>query len=422
LLRFNVLLWLGTASVALAAEPGTVARFRVEARRLPVGATPVHASLEGLPLDPPGGGELALFEIAGDEARLTPSQIEPGVVPRLWWVLDGATTAGGTRRYELRRLVTPPDAPAHEDAVSLEDDGASLTLGVRGTPTVAYRYAPLEAPPGQSKLYRRGGFLHPLWSPGGAVLTRVQPPDHYHHVGVWNPWTHTEYDGRKLDFWNLDEAQGTVRFAAFLSRVSGDVYAGFRSLHEHVDLTAPDPDGRLVVLSEVWDVRVWSPGDAKGPRIVDLTSTLSAATDRPLTIEAYRYQGFGFRATAEWNDANTHLLTSEGRDKSDGNATRARWCDVRGPTAAGTSGVLFMTSPANRDYPELLRIWPVGANGGVENVFFNFNPAQERDWVLEPGRVHSLRYRMLVYDGEISPEAAEGYWRDFAEPPRVVRE
>jgi hypothetical protein len=216
----------------------------VEAGTRARGATPVHAPLAGLRIDA-ADHHLALYELVGDERRATPAQIEPGVVPRLWWILEGETRAGDTRRYELRAEPGPaPGAVPHQG--SLRDDGDSLTLGLGDAPVVRYRYAHLEAPPGESRLYRRSGFLHPLWSPAGEVLTRVQPPDHHHHVGNWNPWTRTEYDGRQLDFWNLDEAQGTVRFASFLSRVAGPVYAGFRSRLEHVDLTAPAPEGALV--------------------------------------------------------------------------------------------------------------------------------------------------------------------------------
>jgi hypothetical protein len=42
--------------------------------------------------------------------------------------------------------------------------------------------------------------------------------------------------------------------------------------------------------------------------------------------------------------------------------------------------------------------------------------------VLEPGRTYTLRYRMLVYDGEVSAAVAERYWDDLAHPPRVTRE
>ena len=81
-----------------------------------------------------------------------------------------------------------------------------------------------------------------------------------------------------------------------------------------------------------------------------------------------------------------------------------------------------MSPPANFNHPEQIRIWPTGMNGGKENVFFNFNPAMDRDWTLEPGRTYVLRYRMLVYDGVVAPDQAERYWKDFARPPRVTRD
>ena len=81
-----------------------------------------------------------------------------------------------------------------------------------------------------------------------------------------------------------------------------------------------------------------------------------------------------------------------------------------------------MSHPANFNHPEPIRIWPTGMNEGKENVFFNFNPAMDRDWILEPGRTYTLRYRMLVYDGAMETAMAEQRWRDFADPPRVTRD
>lgn len=137
------------------------------------------------------------------------------------------------------------------------------------------------------------------------------------------------------------------------------------------------------------------------------------------TINAYRYQGFSIRATEKWNDETARLLTSEGKDKSNGNGTRARWCDVSGVSDFGNSGILFMTHPQNYNFPEQLRIWPTGMNEGKENVYLNFNPAQEQDWVLHPGKGYTLNYRMIVYDGELSTKTMETYWQDYVNPARV---
>jgi hypothetical protein len=251
------------------------------------------------------------------------------------------------------------------------------------------------------------------------VITRVQPPDHYHHYGIWNPWTQVDVEGRTVDFWNIGSGQGRVRAARVLERSAGEVLGGFRSLHEHVDNGGPA--GPRVVLDEEWEVTAWNvPGEHRA-WVVDFVSTLNPATEHPFTIKAYRYQGFSLRATERWGERTATLLTSEGRGQGDANTTRARWVDVNGVSGApaGSSGVLFMSSPANYNFPETLRIWPVGENRGVENIYVNFNPAQDRDWVLRPGRSYALRYRMFVYDGKISAQDAERLWADYAHPPRV---
>jgi hypothetical protein len=269
------------------------------------------------------------------------------------------------------------------------------------------------------EIFSSSAFIHPLQSPAGEVLTRIQPPDHRHHYGIANPWTHAEIDGRSVDFWNLSSGQGRVQSARVLERTNGDVYGGFRALHDHVDNRAPG--GPKVVLNEEWNVIAWNIPGERRVWLIDFVSTMNPATPSPFIIRAYRYQGFSIRATEKWNDKTATLLTSEGKDKSNANTTRARWIDVNGVSAApaGTSGILFMTNPANYNFPESLRVWPTGENRGVENVYVNFNPSQDRDWVLQPGGSYALKYRMFVYDGKITPQEAERLWQDYADPPRV---
>ncbi len=339
------------------------------------------------------------------------SQMNGGESPKLWWILDGLTAAGTTRIFELVRSKNTPENSL--SVVSFTDDGKKLLLKCGARPVVAYQHTMLPAPEGASGLYARSAFIHPLYSPQGAVLTRVNPPDHLHHMGLWNPWTKTEFEGRTIDFWNLNKGQGTVRFDHFISTESGDVFGGFRALQEHVDLSAPG--GEKAALRELLDIRVWNIGE--NAWLIDYTTMLNCADTSAFLIEKYRYQGFGFRAIGEWNDENCQLVTSGGFDKSNANATRAKWCDISGPTKAGRSGIVFMTSPANHNFPEQLRIWPVGANDGKENVFFNFNPAQDSDWLLLPGQVYTLHYRMYVYDGTIQDGVPERLWNDFAHPP-----
>ncbi len=358
---------------------------------------------------------LQLYEVVNGSRRLVASQVDIGRSNLLWWVLSGQTARGVARVYEL----SMEDQVAAPQKITASDDGSGIKLESEGRDILTYAYAKTSVPEGISALYSRGGFIHPLKSPNGAVLTRIQPPDHYHHYGIWNPWTHTEFEGREIDFWNLIADQGRVDVSGRPTVVEGAVFAEVAAVHRHVVHADTLHKEEKEALQETWKIRAWRTDQDNKVWLIDVESILNCASASPLKIAAYRYQGFGFRATKDWEDANVKMLTSEGFDKANGNATRARWCKVSGPVQGNPAGISFMTHPSNYNYPEQLRIWPEGANQGKENVFVNFNPAQDRDWVLAPGKNYSLRYRMLVYDGELDSLTAENYWSDFAHPPKV---
>jgi hypothetical protein len=289
-----------------------------------------------------------------------------------------------------------------------------LELRANGRSVLRYNHAPVPPPEGADPLYARSAFIHPLWSPAGAVLTDIHPPDHVHHTGIWMPWTKTEFEGRKIDFWNLGAGQGTVRFARFLSTTSGPVYGGFVAEQEHIDLAAPE--GEKVVLNETWDVRVYDVGGpAKGCWLWDFVSTQRCATDSPLHHLRYRYGGLGFRATREWIADNSEQLTSEGKTRQDGHGTRARWCDTYGRTGNDWAGVTVMSHPRNFRHPEPMRIWP----RKNRHVFFNFVPSQIDDWTMHPGKNYVFRYRFYVHKGRPVVSDLERLWCDFADPPKV---
>ena len=69
----------------------------------------------------------------------------------------------------------------------LKVDGA-LQLNYEKKPILNYQFEMTYPPKGVDEKYKKSGFLHPVWSPGGEVLTRIQAPDHYHHYGIWGPW------------------------------------------------------------------------------------------------------------------------------------------------------------------------------------------------------------------------------------------
>lgn len=414
--RLAVLLALLYAA-PLAAQ-SVLAEIEVHAGALERVDVPVVATLDRVPVQ---AAPVRLYETTNGANREIPVQYRAGTPDRIAFILDGTTPAGAVRRFELRAAppgAAPAPAGGENGGVEVTDNGENIVVSIGGRPVLSYRYATMPVPEGVNPIFAHSGHIHPLWSPGGEVLTRIQAPDHYHHYGIWNPWTLTEFEGRTVDFWNLGSRQGRVRSAGVVEKLAGPVFGGFRSIHEHVDYTSGE---EKIAIREQWDVTVWNAGLGGNAWVIDFESTLNPATDAGITIKAYRYQGFSIRATEKWNDQTATLLSSEGRDKSDGNATRARWVDVNGvaDVPEGRAGLLMMSNPANYNHPEQLRIWPVGENRGVANVFVNFNPAQEQDWELRPGNTYGLKYRLYVYDGRITPETAERLWRDYADPPRV---
>lgn len=402
-----------TGSSSLLAQEKLLTRITVGAGAHTRIGTPVSFPLDGIIYEAEIG--LKLLEVRKNGHQDVPVQIESGHSSRLWWILSGTTKPGEERVYELVQQNSEKGSPA----VKAIKNDTSLKLLIEGDEMLQYHHAIKPPPENADTLYARSGFIHPLRTLSGTTLSRIHAPDHIHHMGLWNPWTKTNFEGRQIDFWNLYKGEGTVRFANFSSIISGNVFGGFQAIQNHVDLKAPG--GEKVVLNEEWDVRVWNSGSeaAKDAYQLDFTSTLNCATSSPVTLEEYRYAGFGFRATEQWHKNNSGILTSEGKTRLDGDGTSARWCNVFGETESGKAGILFMSHPTNYNHPEPMRIWPDNANGGRGDVFFQFAPTRDKDWKLEPGKDYTLKYRIYVYDGTITADEAERIWQDFGNPPKV---
>ena len=391
-----------------------VARFTVFSGNTDRMECPVSVNLDQLNYNE-DQGSLVLVEVVGEEEMQVPCQLESGHSARLWFILAGETPGGTNREFILRLQ----DADSNPVKVELLKRQGQLRLSKSDHPILDYQFKTVYPPEGINNLFRRSGFIHPLWSPDGQVLSRIQPPDHYHHYGIWGPWTKTHIRGREVDFWNLAKGQGTVQFSGFLSEVEGPVFSGFKALQEHIDFGSRGAD--KVAMNEVLDVRTWNIGNGD-VWLIDYTTTLNTPLDSGIMLDAYRYGGgIGYRATELWHKDNSTVLTSGNKDRLSADGTKAKWCLVEGESASeeGRSGILFMGHTSNRDFPEPMRVWPVDANGGRGDVYFEFCPIRHNDWMLEKGEVYSLKYRLLIFDGAVSYEKAEKYWQGFAHPPRV---
>lgn len=365
---------------------------------------PVSTNLDGI--THVAVDELALHKIEGSKRTAVPFQVNNGRERTLTWLVSDKEKS---QRFELTRASKPSGASGVK---TVERDGA-LVLAAGNKELLSYNFEVMKPPAGVNEVFGRSGFIHPLRSPKGHVLTRIQPPDHYHHYGVWNPWTHALYDGDTVDFWNLNARQGTVRFANFLSVINGEVFGEYSAIHDHIAFKNGKEN---TAIRELQTVRVYAPQD--NYYIADITVDMNIP-GKPVRLLEYRYGGLGWRATEQWTKENSRVLTSEGKTRKDADGSIARWCIVDGTVDGENAGIVMMSYPTNYNHPEPLRIWPENANRNRGDMFANFSPTKNKDWQLDPGENYVLKYRFIVFDGQFSKEQAEAAWQAFASPPIV---
>jgi hypothetical protein len=412
-------------SFIMSSIPGiaqTIARFEV---RLPESTNglevPVSVSLKDIKALP-SASSMALVITNGTSKTYFPFQLSADKT--LSWMVK----AGEKKSLSFQLIKTKMQAENFSTTVTRQrlteankivtiDKDGSYTISSHNRKFLSYVHKKVDPPAGVDAAFGRSGFIHPLWAPHGQELTRIQPKDHYHHYGIWNPWTHVLFEGDTVDFWNLGSKQATVRFAKLISKTDGPVFSEFKVLHEHI--VFKKDGGEKKALNEIQTIRVYNT-NSKDYYIVDFTSELSCATSSPFHIVAYRYAGFGWRATEYWTKDNSEMLTSEGKTRDSTDGSKARWCIVYGELPGNDEGGAIMLShPDNHNHPEPLRIWDKKSNGGRGDVFANFAPTKDKDWILEPGKTYILKYRLVVFNGKMDAARAEAAWQYFAKPAEI---
>ena len=326
---------------------------------------------------------------------------------RAWFVLD-RLQAGHERTYHIE------SGAASRSTVALRRDGKTIDVSMGDTPVLRYWAQPRPVPSGVDSIYERGGYLHPVRTPSGRVVTGDYPDDHKHHHGLWSAWTETRFRGRAPDFWNMGSGTGGVQVVAIDSTWSGPVQAGLTARHRYVDRTGPAP---VAALYEKWTLRVYrvTTGEERpNYRLFDLALAQTTASNSPLILPEYRYGGVAVRGPDAWYGSdNARFLTSAGRTRADGNRSRGRWTYFGGTVDEKRAGIAMLGHPTNFRAPQPLRIPP-------DMPYFTFAPSQLGQWQIVPGRPYEARYRFVTFDGPPDPALLDRLWRDYAYPPTVT--
>ena len=352
-------------------------------------------------------GRLMLIEKGPQEPVPIRVQWDNGGEPNaakghLVFILPGKTPKGTTRTFALS-MRGRPKADGGLEARVEKDRHIEIAQG--GKPVLRYNFGLMKQFPDKPSKFDRACYFHPLWAPCGEVLTGDFHPNHAHHRGLWFAWVKAKAGPVDANFWEVQQGRGKMVNQGIRSS-AGQVFASFAALNHWVSRDK-------VLLHEMLRTRVYAmPG---GIRVFDLDDE-QTAVEADLTLGKIHYGGLGLRGRDDWDgkQATLDVLTSEGKQRKNSNATNARWFDYTGPLGKdGWGGALVLEHPENPRYPNRLRIHPT-------MCFASTTLCQTEPYTVKKGATLRLRYRIVLHDGKPDKALAERLAADFATPPTVT--
>lgn len=278
----------------------------------------------------------------------------------------------------------------------------TIDVSVAGKPVLTYHSGTVMPPDNMDEGYARSGFIHPLYSPSGKVLTDDFPVAHAHQHALFSAWTRATFKHEVVDFWNQQGGTGSARHVEARAQTG----SGFEA-----DLLQFSHKGGPAI-KEHWVVNVQ---DSSDPFIIDLLIEQECATDEEVYLHPYHYGGFGLRGSSHWNEEDKdnfegmmNVLTSEGiTDIKASNHTQPRWVAVYGPIDGSESGLVIMNHPASFRYPQPVRVHP-------KMPYFVYSPVVEGSFILKPGMIYKAAYRIVAFDGVPDADRIEELYEEYA--------
>lgn len=311
-----------------------------------------------------------------------------GNVYPLQWQADSAVfipsdpiPANQSVQFRLKALRRLPKG------VSFRKNNQSVIVQKGRKNMFVYRIATVMPPADSPVLYKRSGFIHPLYTPDGSTVTDAFPSNHAHQHAVFHAWTNTRFKGHHVDFWNQHKLEGTVGEAKLISTKSGAVFSEMVTKQNYISLK----DG--VILNEVWIFRIYN---TRNSHLFDLTIRQENITTDTLFLDQYIYGGMAFRGSAQWDPHNKkafrqrwQVLTSEGIKDSSANNTAAKWVRVSGLVDQKPASATVIGHSSNFRYPQKIRVHP-------DMPYWVFSPVIDKAFFIPPSGTYTAGYRYLI--------------------------
>ena len=303
-----------------------------------------------------------------------------------------------------------PEAAAGKGGVLAVQAPDGVKLTIDGKPVLTYQTRPRPEREDIAPEYWRNGYLHPVYSPAGVVVTDDYPKDRLYQHGIWSGWQKVEFEGSHPDLWDVGLKKGRVAMESVTPLWGGALRGGFGS-HQFFSNLDGSRAG-ATVLREGWSVTVFRDSMRAPYYVLDLESLQEALTGQT-TLGENPLGGITLRGNRDWQGAgHSTFLTSEGQARARAQGAAARWCYLGGKVGGKLAGVAILAHPQNSKRPEAVFIDP-------EEPVMGFAPSKNGPITVRRGQPLKLKYRFVVLDGRPDSKLFDRLWNDFANPPVV---
>jgi hypothetical protein len=287
----------------------------------------------------------------------------------------------------------------------IEDVGKSLQLNFKDKPIWQYKYGLIPIPTIE-EYKSSNAFLHPVWSPNGAIVTDFGPPDFPYYRGIFFAFSETQWDNLSPQFFRLPYGTGRIRFEAFERLELHPEKAVMVS--RHIWQANKGNNEWVPVIKETWTIITYAPKTEKPDYwIFDLTTELLNISDKPFIAKKYYKGGLIYRGARNWFGYMREISTSEGKNINNANYTEARWVMQGGTVDDKWAGLTLMDHPNNISFPTKIEI-------GISSPHVMIVPVQKTIITLKPNEPLSFKYRIIVHASKPTSEQLNQIWEDFS--------
>lgn len=242
--------------------------------------------------------------------------------------------------------------------------------------------------------------------PDGTEMTRPWPfkkdypkPDHVWHKALWWSWKYI--DG--INFWEKHQT-GTVPVKVQSTRHEN----GQAVICLNIAYQLP---GQTPLVKEKRTINV-SPMDDSGTYLIDWRAEFSPGGKKDVVFNKNSYGGFSIRMAAEYCGDKKRGIPGwvffDNLERKQSNGKKANWVAYRGKAQNGQDAcIALFDHPGNPRFPTL---WQTRTQYPYMNPSFTC----KEDYTLKAGETLTLRYGVLVYNGQADHGRIEVAWKKFA--------